>query len=260
MAPPPRAPTGTEADLHPATAARGRERAELVRRLFAGIAPRYDLVNHLASLGLDVSWRRRAVKALGLAPGQWCLDACCGTGDLSLAVAGAGARVVGVDFCRPMLDHARAKAAAAPRADAVSLAEGDALRLPVATASMDGACVAFGVRNLADPVAGLRELARCVRPGGRVVVLEFSQPWPGPFRWLARWYCDVVVPWLGDRITGQQEYRYLPETMRRWLAPAELAQAFADAGLTDVRWQRLSAGIVALHVGTVPVRGEETSC
>jgi len=248
---PPRTPAGAEAGLHPAVAAHGDERARLVRRMFARIAPRYDLVNRVASLGLDGLWRRRAVEALGLGPGDWCLDVCCGTGDLSLAVAGSGARVLGVDFCRPMLALAVGKTAA-PAGRGVTVAEADAHRLPVATASMDGACVAFGVRNLADPGAGLREMARCVRPGGRVVVLEFSRPWRGPVRWLARWYCDHVVPWLGDRLTGQQEYRYLPETMARWLAPEDLAHALRAAGLVDVGWRRLSAGIVALHVGTVP--------
>ena len=200
--------------------------------------------------------------ALRLGPGDWCLDACCGTFDLSLAVAGTGARVVGVDFCRPMLLRAREKATVRGRGARVALTEGDALRLPVAAAAVDGACVAFGVRNLADTAAGLAELVRCVRPGGRVVILEFSQPWPGPVRAMAGWYCDHVVPRLGDLLSRGNEYRYLPQTMRRWLDPEDLAELMRRAGLVDVTWRRLSMGVVAVHVGTVPGRpaAEEAPC
>jgi demethylmenaquinone methyltransferase/2-methoxy-6-polyprenyl-1,4-benzoquinol methylase len=217
-----------------------------VRELFAGIAPRYALVNRVASAGLDVLWRREVVRALALAPGDWCLDACCGTGDLSRAIASSGARVLGVDFCRPMLLEAGRAGGAR-----VGLAEGDALRLPAATGAFGGACVAFGLRNLSDPRAGLRELARVTRPGGRVAVLEFSEPPAALVRAGYRLYSRHVLPLIGDLLSGRWgTYRYLPQTIAAWLSPGELARAMAESGLRDVRWRRLSFGIVALHVGT----------
>lgn len=248
--------TGTD-ELHPAAAGEGAERARAVRDMFARIARRYDLVNRVASLGLDVGWRRRVASSLGLEAGDWCLDACCGTGDLGVAVATrTGAHVLGIDFCRPMLLGAAAKRRGAPTP---ALVEGDALALPVRDGSMDAACVAFGVRNLADPAAGLAELRRCVRVGGRVAVLEFSRPRNGLVRWGHRLYCDHVVPRIGDWLSGRDgTYRYLPQTISRWLEPAELADLMRRAGLADIQHRPVSLGVVTLHVGVVPATSDHS--
>jgi demethylmenaquinone methyltransferase/2-methoxy-6-polyprenyl-1,4-benzoquinol methylase len=242
-------PTRRATEVHPAAAADGRERARLVRSLFSGIAGRYDLVNRVASAGIDVSWRRLAVAELGLSAGDWVLDACCGTGDLSASLSTRGARVLGVDFCRPMLEQGVGKSAAAQ----VTLVEGDALRLPVRSGSMDAATVAFGIRNVVDPEAGVAEMRRCVRPGGRVAVLEFSQPRLPLLAGLYRFYANRVLPRIGDLLSGRSgTYRYLPETIQSWHGPEDFAALMGRAGLVDVRWRPLTFGIAALHVGTVP--------
>ena len=238
--------------IHPAASAHGAERARRVRDMFAGIAPRYALVNTIASAGLDGGWRTAAVRALDLPPGAWCLDACCGTGDLSRALAAAGARVLGVDFCRAMLEQARAASAGdAPRT--VAHAEGDAMSLPVADRAFDGACVAFGLRNVVEPERALREMVRAVRPGGRVVVLEFTEPAWGPLRTAYRLYCGHVLPVIGDIVSGRRgTYRYLPQTIRTWYRPKELAAIMEDCGLQDVTHHLMGFGVVGLHVGVVP--------
>lgn len=247
--PPPRPRRTETAEVHPAAAAVGRERSRRVRDLFAGIAGRYDLVNHVASGGVDLAWRRACVRELDLSPGAWVLDVCCGTADLSAALAGAGARVLGVDFCRPMLQEGLGKSAA----DRVSLVEGDALQLPVASASVDAATVAFGIRNVVDPEAGVAEMARCVRPGGRVAVLEFSQPRMPLMAWAYRFYSNKVLPRIGDWLSGRTgTYRYLPETIHSWHGPEDFATLMERAGLVDVRWRALTFGVAALHLGTVP--------
>ena len=235
--------------VHPAAAACGPERAARVCDLFASIAPRYELVNRVASCGRDGAWRRAVVRELGLGPGDWCLDACCGTGDLSRAVARSGADVIAVDSCRPMLREGFRRRIPG---SVIAWAEGDALHLPAATASMDAACVAFGLRNVADPAQGLSELARVVRPGGRVAVLEFSRP-PSPvIRWCYDLYSCHVLPRLGDFLSGRRgTYRYLPETIRTWLSADELAAAMGQAGIEAVRVMPMTMGIVTLHIGVV---------
>lgn len=236
-------------EVHPAAAARGEDRTAQVRALFGAIAPRYELVNSIVSAGRDAAWRRRVVAELGLQPGQSCLDACCGTGDLSRALADSGVDVIGVDFCRPMLEQGVAAPAGQAR---IAYAEGDAMRLPIGSASMDAACVAFGLRNLADPAKGVAELARVVRPGGRVAILEFSQPRLAPIRWLNEVYSSHVLPLVGDLVSGSWgTYRYLPQTIRTWLGPEELADLMRGAGLTDVRVLPMTLGVATIHVGVV---------
>jgi demethylmenaquinone methyltransferase/2-methoxy-6-polyprenyl-1,4-benzoquinol methylase len=237
------------AELHPAVAVGGEERQRRIREMFAGIAPRYELVNHVASGFLDVAWRRAAVRELRLRPGDWCVDACCGTGDLSRAVAGAGARVIGADFCRPMLAQGQA---GCREAGVAALVEADARSLPLRNASMDGACVAFGIRNVVPPEAGLAELARVVRPGGRVVILEFSEPRHPVARALCRFYVGTVLPFACDLLSGRRgTYKYLSQTIGRWMAPAELGAAMERAGIGEVTWRPLTFGAVMLHAGTV---------
>ncbi len=221
--------------------------------MFARIAGRYDLLNHLLSCGIDRGWRRRTVReaagAGGLA-GQCVVDVCCGTGDLALEFRRAGARVVGVDFTPEMLRIARPKSGAG---EPVIFARGDALRLPVRSASADVASVAFGVRNLADADAGLRELARVVRPGGRVLVLEFSPPPKGLLGAVYGVYFTRVVPLLGGLVSGDREaYRYLPRTVSAWPGPDRVRAQMESVGLADCGYRALTGGLACLHWGRVP--------
>jgi demethylmenaquinone methyltransferase / 2-methoxy-6-polyprenyl-1,4-benzoquinol methylase len=229
----------------------GRLPAGEVREMFDRIAPRYDLLNRAMTAGLDGRWRRAAAGAADLAAGDRALDCCTGTGDLALELAarvtGSG-RVVGLDFAEAMLARARAKAAA--RGAEVEFVAGDALALPFRDGEFDAATVAFGIRNVSDLDAGIAEMARVVRPGGRVVILEITTP-----RRLRPFYevwFDRVVPRLG-RLLGRDgaAYSYLPASVRRFPGPPELAARMAAAGLADVRWRPLAGGIVALHHGRV---------
>jgi demethylmenaquinone methyltransferase / 2-methoxy-6-polyprenyl-1,4-benzoquinol methylase len=222
-----------------------------VRTMFDRIAPFYDLMNRTMTLGLDRSWRRLAAGA-AVRPGDRVLDACCGTGDLALAANAAGGDVVGLDFSEPMLERARRKS------DAVEWVQSDVLALPFADASFDAATVGFGIRNLADLEGGLAELARVVRPGGRVACLEITRP-RGLLRPFFRLWFDGLVPLLGKAFPGGGAYTYLPASVRRFPGPEDLAAAFERAGLGSVSWRLLGGGIVALHVGTVTGRKGDAS-
>jgi demethylmenaquinone methyltransferase/2-methoxy-6-polyprenyl-1,4-benzoquinol methylase len=223
-----------------------------IQGLFDSIAPRYDFLNHLLSFQLDRWWRRRAVRELGARADGIYLDACCGTGDLALALLGrapAAPRVVATDFSLGMLRLAlrKARAGRAPH-----LLAGDTLRLPFADRAFDGAAVAFGIRNVEDLDGGLRELARVIRPGGRLVLLEFT-PFSVPLvRPVFHFYLERVLPRLGNWISGSDEraYSYLNDSIRRWPAGEVLADRLRAAGLVAVRWRTLFPGNVALHIGT----------
>jgi demethylmenaquinone methyltransferase / 2-methoxy-6-polyprenyl-1,4-benzoquinol methylase len=227
-------------------------KATEVRRMFGAIAPRYDLLNHLLSLNRDRAWRRRAVDRLldGTPADGTFLDACAGTLDLAVELAdriGFTGTVLGFDFAYPMLDAGRSKLAGRPVLPACA----DALALPLADASVDGAMVAFGVRNLAGLDAGLREFARVVRPGGRLVVLEFMTPQWQPFRGLYLFYFRRVLPLIGRLISRHgSAYAYLPASVLEFPEPAELARRMEEAGFGGVRWEALTGGIVAVHWGT----------
>jgi len=234
--------------------ATGRLPAGEVRAMFDRIAPRYDLLNRLMSAGQDRRWRAAAAAAADVAAGDRALDCCTGTGDLAFALADRVTElgsVVGADFSEPMLERARAKGAARGGAAArVRFEVADAADLPFADDVFHAATVAFGARNLDDLDRGLSEMARVVRPGGRVVVLEITTP-----RRLRRAYglwFDRVVPVLG-RLLGRDgaAYAYLPASVRRFPEPPELAARMAGAGLEDVRWRTFCAGSVALHRGKV---------
>lgn len=227
------------------------DRAAAVRRMFAAIAPRYDLLNHLLSLNSDRRWRRLAVDRLLAAgdPAGVYLDACAGTLDLAREIAGRPrfrGRVVACDFAVPMLERGAGKVAAQP----VVLACADTLRLPAADGAFDGAIVGFGVRNLADLDAGLGELARVLRPGAPLVILEFTTPAWRPFRALYLAYFRHVLPRIGRLISRHRSaYDYLPATVIAFPAPAELAERMGRAGFEGVEWTVLSAGIAAVHSG-----------
>lgn len=227
------------------------EKATQVRRMFEGIAGRYDLLNHLLSANVDRAWRRRAVDRLEWerAPDGVYLDSCAGTLDLAVELAARGAFrgcVVGSDFALPMLRQGERKVAALP----VSPACADSLRLPFPDAAFDGATVGFGVRNLADLDAGLREAARVLKPRARLVILEFTTPpWP-PLRALYLLYFRRVLPLVGRLVSGHgSAYSYLPESVLRFPEPPELAERMLAAGFEGVEWERLTMGIAALHVG-----------
>jgi demethylmenaquinone methyltransferase/2-methoxy-6-polyprenyl-1,4-benzoquinol methylase len=230
---------------------RGSERARQVRRIFSEIAPRYDLLNHLLSLNVDRRWRRKAVDRLGWEgrPQGLFLDVCAGTFDLSLELAsrrGFGGRVLASDFARPMLLEGRGKLAEVPVLPVCA----DALDLPFPDGIFDGAMVAFGVRNLSDVPGGLRELARVLRPGGRVVILEFTEP-PNPYlRRFYLFYFRRLLPLLGRLVSGHPwAYTYLPESVKEFPTPEELGALMERAGFSDTRWELLSGGIAALHLG-----------
>jgi demethylmenaquinone methyltransferase/2-methoxy-6-polyprenyl-1,4-benzoquinol methylase len=217
--------------------------AEGVRSMFDRIAPVYDLMNRVMTVGLDQRWRRLTVEAV-VQPGNRVLDACCGTGDLAVAARAAGAaEVVGLDFSEPMLERARRKEAA------IEWVHGDLLELPFADGSFDAATVGFGVRNVADLERGLGELRRVLRPGGRVGVLEITRP-RGPLRLFFRLWFDVLIPVAGKILPGGKAYTYLPASVRRFPGPEELAALMHAQGFSEIAYRRLAGGIVALHTGT----------
>jgi demethylmenaquinone methyltransferase / 2-methoxy-6-polyprenyl-1,4-benzoquinol methylase len=212
-----------------------------VRTMFDRIAPVYDLMNRLMSAGLDQRWRRLTAQA-AVQPGDRVLDACCGTGDLALADEAAGGRVTGLDFSERMLERARRKSAS------VEWVRGDVLELPFEVGTFDAATVGFGVRNVADLERGLAELARVLRPGGRLGILEITQP-RGLLRPFYRLWFDGLVPLAGKVLPGGSAYTYLPASVRRFPGPDALAALLSRVGFEDVRYRLLAGGIVALHTG-----------
>jgi demethylmenaquinone methyltransferase/2-methoxy-6-polyprenyl-1,4-benzoquinol methylase len=230
-----------------------REAAAWVRDMFARVAHRYDLANHLLSFNIDRLWRARTARRVGRIlerPEARVLDICCGTGDLVLALAKGGPATrptFGSDFCHPMLTAAHEKIER--RRVRAPLFEADALRLPLRDASLDLITAAFGFRNLADYGAGLEEMRRVLRPGGMAAILEFSQP-PNPaFAALYGFYSRRILPWIGGALSGSPDaYRYLPESVRKFPSAPELADDMRRVGFQSVSYELLTGGIVALHL------------
>ncbi len=221
-----------------------------VRRMFDRVAPRYDLANTVFSLGQDRLWRRAAAQATGLQAGELALDLACGTGLLAeeLARLAPGARVLGLDFSWEMVRRAAGEPAGAQPWFGVA----DALRLPLADASVDVVTIAFGLRNLPEPAVGLLELRRVLRPGGRLVVCEFSHPTVPLLRQVYRRYLTRLMPLAARRLASDPEaYEYLARSIGAWPDQEGLARWLTEAGFERVRWRDLSGGIVALHWGAV---------
>ena len=240
-----------------------RKKGTRISRMFDAIAPTYDLLNHLLSANVDKAWRRATVRRLALTGRERVLDACTGTGDLAIALLNGGAReVVGSDFAPQMVERARRKAAG--RANARFLVA-DTTRLPFPDGDFDVATVAFGVRNLEDLDAGLRDLCRVLVPGGRLAILEFSRPTNRLFRGVFNLYFQLVLPLVGNLLSGGAEnaYAYLPRSVQAFPAPAALADRLKAAGFQRVEWAPLTLGIAHLHLATKgvrydPVRGTDT--
>jgi demethylmenaquinone methyltransferase/2-methoxy-6-polyprenyl-1,4-benzoquinol methylase len=213
--------------------------------MFDRIAGVYDAMNSVMTAGLHHRWRERAADLARVGPGTRALDVATGTGDLAIALARRGGDVVGSDFSEGMLERARAKS------PAVHWEQANALALPYGDDEFDAATVGFGARNFSDLPRGLAEMARVVRPGGRVVILEITTPTKPPLSTFFSLWFDRVVPLLG-RVTGEnQAYSYLPSSVKRFPGPRELGAVMAGAGLEDVRWILTAGGIIALHSGTV---------
>jgi demethylmenaquinone methyltransferase/2-methoxy-6-polyprenyl-1,4-benzoquinol methylase len=232
-------------------AAGGAEKRAYVRQIFSEIAPRYDLLNHVLSLNIDRSWRRKAIAGLGVSrdPGGRYLDLCAGTLDISASLAalpGFHGSVVGADFAEPMLRAGQSKIGDAK----ISPIAADALELPLASESMAGAIVAFGIRNVSDLDAALAEVHRVLAPTGRFVILEFSMPRAPVAGAAYRFYSNNVLPAIGSLISGHRTaYRYLPRSVANFPVEEELARRMTDAGFVGVQWRSLTFGVAAIHVG-----------
>ena len=221
--------------------------------MFDAIAPRYDLLNRLLSLGIDQRWRRRLVQRLQLQGDALVLDHATGTADLALLIARSvpGVRVIGVDPSSEMLRVGRVKVEAAGLSARVTLQRGDAEDLSsFAAQSIDAISMAFGIRNVPDRARALREMARVTRPGGRIAILELSEPRGGLLGPLARWHVHSVVPWLGGLLSGAREYRYLQKSIAAFPPPEDFARTMRDSGIRVESVEPLTFGVCHLYVGT----------
>jgi demethylmenaquinone methyltransferase/2-methoxy-6-polyprenyl-1,4-benzoquinol methylase len=224
-------------------------------QMFDAIAPRYDLLNRVISLGVDQRWRRKTVAALALREGATALDVATGTGDLALLIANtlSGVTVLGVDPSEKMLAMGRKKVAARGHADRIRLELGVAESLPYANRSVDGVCIAFGIRNVVERGDALSEMARVTRPGGRIAVLELSEPSGGLVGPFARFHVHTVVPWVGSLLSGASEYRYLQRSIAAFPPPEEFAKLMESSGLRVLSVERLTFGVCHLYVATPKV-------
>jgi demethylmenaquinone methyltransferase/2-methoxy-6-polyprenyl-1,4-benzoquinol methylase len=226
------------------------EFATQVRGMFDRIAGVYDVMNSAMTAGLHHEWRQRAVERAQVEPGSNALDVCCGTGDLALELRrriGPDGRVVGCDFSEPMLELARRKSG--EQGLPVEFGWADALELPYGDGSFDAVTIGFGARNLADLDRGLAEMARVLRPGGRLVILEITRPQREPLATFYSLWFDRIVPVIGNLAGDPEAYSYLPNSVRTFPEPRELAARMDEAGFEGIRWLLLAGGIIAIHSG-----------
>lgn len=231
------------------------EKAGKVRAMFSAISSSYDLNNRLHSFGRDQAWRRQAVRLAEIGPRDEVLDVACGTGDLSEAFIAAGAaRVVGGDFTPEMLDQARRKATRLPEERRPVYEHADAMSLAYPDDSFDVVSIAFGIRNVSDPGVAIREFARVLRPGGRLVILEFAEPGFAPIRWANQLYTNRIMPWTASMVARDESgaYRYLPRSIETFLSPEELGQLVRDAGLEVEKQVRMTFGVCVATLGIRP--------
>jgi demethylmenaquinone methyltransferase/2-methoxy-6-polyprenyl-1,4-benzoquinol methylase len=231
-----------------------QEASRWVRSMFGRVAHRYDLANHLLSANIDVTWRNhtvRKVRDVLMRPEARVMDLACGTGDLLIALEReAGRRLIGSDFCHPMLEGASHKLRRASLKS--SLVEADGLALPLGDASLDLITIAFGFRNFSNYRAGLAEMRRVLRPGGALAILEFTQPPNRTFAAFYNWYTRRILPVIGGAISRAPEaYKYLPESVRKFPEAPGLADLMRESGFEKVEWEYLTFGIVALHIGRI---------
>jgi demethylmenaquinone methyltransferase/2-methoxy-6-polyprenyl-1,4-benzoquinol methylase len=227
-----------------------KEKAAKVREMFGEIAPRYDFLNHALSLNIDKRWRRFVVSKVADVlnkPDALALDLCCGTADLSLEL-GAQAQTIGLDFCHPMLKIGMDKVRASGLP--ISLAEGDALHVPMADESCDVVTMAFGLRNLESVTGGIQEIYRLLKSNGRGAILEFSHPQIPVFRHLFQFYFMKLLPRIGNAISGSNfAYQYLPDSVQQFPGQKKLADMMKSVGFSNVRYYNLFGGVAALHLG-----------
>ncbi len=229
------------------------EKGRGIRDMFDRIAPRYDLLNRVLSLGIDRRWRRFAVRQLNVPPGGMVLDIATGTGDVALEVArqtDASVRIVGSDFTQGMLVLGRDKIAASPFRERILLINAPCEAMPHPDALFDGVTIAFGIRNVVDRQQGLCEMARVLKPGGRAVILEFATPRNRFFRTIYYFYFRRVLPWLGGLISQRSAYQYLPDSVLEFPDRETFGKMMEDAGFSSVKVHDLTGGIAAVHVGT----------
>jgi len=227
------------------------DKERYVKSMFAEIASRYDLLNAVLSFNQHKAWRRKAVRLAGVQAGDRCLDVCTGTGDFAVdlaAAAGSTGRVIGSDFCEPMIRNGLDKVAHAP-GGRISMMVANAERLPYPSHAFDACTVGFGIRNVAHIDRAVREMARVVRPGGRVVILEFNRPRPVWYKPFVDYYLFRILPRIGGLLSRKEAYTYLPESMKQFVSREELASIMESAGLQEIRVHDLNLGTVCIHIG-----------
>jgi demethylmenaquinone methyltransferase/2-methoxy-6-polyprenyl-1,4-benzoquinol methylase len=229
------------------------EKVDWVRRHFNRVAPKYDLMNTILSFGIQYAWKRTAIRMMGLSPGDRVLDVCGGTADLSIMASrrtGAGGLCVVYDINRAMLQAGQPKVKETPCGERIQFVQGDAENIPYPDQAFDAAMVGFGIRNVTHMEQGFREMHRVLKPGGRFMCLEFSRPVNPVFRWLYDIYSFYVMPFLGQLLAGSAEsYSCLPETIRLFHLPEEIAAILTRIGFRQVAYRRLTNGIAVVHVG-----------
>jgi demethylmenaquinone methyltransferase/2-methoxy-6-polyprenyl-1,4-benzoquinol methylase len=234
----------------------GKDKATYVQETFNSIAKRYDLMNTLMSFGLDKGWRRKAVRTVEAKPGMHILDVCCGTGQLSMEIAGAigaSGKVTGLDFSENMLERAQESIYASPYQSVITLMQGDAMHLPFADNTFDGATVGWGLRNLPNLRLGISEMVRVVKPGSMIVSLDMAKPTLPVFKQVYWLYFDKLVPLMGKIWAGKAKaYQYLHDSAVEFPPQQELAEIFARCGLVETRYHNLLGGVVAIVSGRKP--------